>query len=39
MKNKPSNIRMHFNFGYNYLCKDIMHYNMHYKYLYNALYI
>ncbi len=30
---------MHFNFGYNYLWKDIMHYNVHYEYLYNALYI
>ncbi len=30
---------MHFNFGYTYLLKDIMHYNEHYEYLYNALYI
>ncbi len=39
MTNKLPNIIMHFNFGYTYLLKDIMHYKEHYEYLYNALYI
>ncbi len=30
---------MHFNFGYSYFGKDIMHYNEHYEYIYNVLYI
>lgn len=39
MTNQPLNITMHFNFVYNYKLKDVMHYNVHYEYLYNALYI
>ncbi len=29
---------MNYNFGYNYLWKDIMRFSVHYEYLYNALY-
>lgn len=29
--NKESAIIMHFNFGFNYLIKDVMHYRVHYE--------